>query len=305
VSLSEATARLHEELACGVRAGEPMSKHTTFRAGGPAALFVTLDTTHDVHRATDILTEEEVPYTVVGKGSNLLVSDAGYEGAVLALGREFKHRRITGEILEAGAACLLGVLVQEAFRSGLSGLQWGVGIPGTFGGALAMNAGTHEGSVGDGVDSVTVFVPGEGMRLIKGSDVTWGYRESGLPARGIILEGSLRIVQEEPARVRAEMERCLQRRKATQPLGLASAGSVFRNPEGDSAGRLIESAGCKGMRLGGARVSAVHANFIVNEGGATATDVARLVRKVQMTVRDRHGVQLRPEIRFLGSFEEA
>jgi UDP-N-acetylmuramate dehydrogenase len=197
------------------------------------------------------------------------------------------------------------VLVQDAFRHGLVGLAWAVGIPGTVGGALAMNAGTRAGCVGDTVDSVTMFVPEEGLALIRGRDVQWGYRSSGLAGRGIILETALSVTEGDPVRVRAEMERCLKERKASQPLGSPSAGSVFVNPEGDSAGRLIESAGLKGMRLGGAQVSGVHANFIVNVGGATASDIVGLVRKVQMAVKDTHGVDLRPEIRFLGRFEEA
>jgi UDP-N-acetylmuramate dehydrogenase len=179
-----------------------------------------------------------------------------------------------------------------------------VGIPGTLGGALAMNAGTRDGSISETVDSVTLLIPGEGLTLVRGRDVGWAYRTSGLAGRGIILEAALRVGEGDSVRIRAEMERYLKQRKATQPLGMPSAGSVFVNPEGDSAGRLIETAGCKGMRLGGAQVSTVHANFIVNTGGATARDIIGLLRKVQMTVRDTHGVELRPEIRFLGRFDE-
>jgi UDP-N-acetylmuramate dehydrogenase len=168
-----------------------------------------------------------------------------------------------------------------------------------------MNAGTRVGSVGETVDSVTLFVPGEGLSLVRGRDVKWGYRSSGLAGRGIIVEAVLSVAEGDPARVRAEMERYLRQRKTSQPLGASSAGSVFVNPEGDSAGRLIESAGLKGIRLGGAQVSTVHANFIVNAGGASAADIVGLVRKIQMAVKDTHGVDLRPEIRFLGRFEEA
>ncbi len=300
-----ALERLRAALTGDVRAAEPMARHTTFRVGGPAAIFAQLDTLSDVKTAVDVLSEEDVPWTVVGKGSNLLVSDSGYDGAVLVLGREFKRHAYEDGRLNVGAATVLGVLVQDAFREGLVGLAWAVGIPGTVGGALAMNAGTRAGSVGETVDTVTLYVPGQGLTLVKGRETAWGYRSSGLVGRGIILEAALTVTQGEPARVRAEMERYLKERKASQPLGASSAGSVFVNPEGLSAGRLIESAGLKGMRLGGAQVSSVHANFIVNAGGATAGDIVRLVRKVQMTVKDIHGVDLRPEIRFLGRFEEA
>jgi UDP-N-acetylmuramate dehydrogenase len=301
----EAFARLRSALSGDVRASEPMARHTTARVGGPAAVFAQLDTVSDVKSAIDVLAQEGVPWTVVGKGSNLLVSDAGYEGAVLVLGREFKKHEYEDGRLKVGAGTVLGVLVQDAFRHGLVGLAWAVGIPGTVGGALAMNAGTRAGCVGDTVESATVYVPSEGLTLARGRDIAWGYRSSGLAGRGIILETVLTVTEGDPVRVRAEMERYLKERKASQPLGAASAGSVFVNPEGDSAGRLIESAGLKGMRLGGAQVSGVHANFIVNAGGASAADIVGLVRKVQMAVKDTHGVDLRPEIRFLGRFEEA
>jgi UDP-N-acetylmuramate dehydrogenase len=305
MSTSEALSRLRAEVSGEVRAREPMARHTTYRVGGPAAIFCVLDTVHDVVSALRVLEEEEVDWAVVGKGSNLLVADAGYDGAVLVLGREFKRHVIEGEMLRTGSAAVLAHLVQDAFGLGLSGLEWGVGIPGTLGGALAMNAGTPEGWIGQIVDTVTLFVPGLGLTLVHGRDVVWDYRRSGLAGRGIILEATLRVTEGEPERIRAEMERNLGKRKATQPMQLPCAGSVFINPPGDSAGRLIEECGLKGLRLGGACVSSVHANFIVNEGGATAADVVGLIRKVRMTVKDGCGVDLRPEIRFLGSFEEA
>lgn len=305
MSIHGALERLRAELGGEVRAAEPMGKHTTFRVGGPAAMLCVLETVHDVATAMRVLEEEEVEWAVVGKGSNLLVSDAGYEGAVLVLGREFKRHVVEGEILRAGAASVLAHLVQEGFNRGLSGLEWAVGIPGTLGGALAMNAGTPEGWIGQVVDTATLFIPGLGLTLVHGRDVVWDYRRSGLAGRGIILESTMRVCEGEPVRIRAEMERNLKKRKASQPMGIPCAGSVFVNPPGDSAGRLIEAAGLKGMRLGGACVSTVHANFIVNEGGAAATDVVGLIRKVRMTVKDVCGVDLRPEIRFLGTFEEA
>ena len=303
MSVAQAHARLAGSLAGEVRSAEPMSRHTTYRIGGPAALWVVADTLADLSLATEVLTDEGVDYTVVGKGSNLLVSDSGYDGAVLVLGADFKHHAIIDGTLRAGAGTILAFLVQAAFHEGLAGMAWGVGIPGTLGGALAMNAGTHSGWIGQIVESVTLFVPGQGLSLVKGGDVAWGYRSSGLARRGIIVEGVLRVTEGDPVRIRAEMERNLKDRKASQPLGAPSAGSVFVNPQGDSAGRLIEASGCKGLRMGAAAVSTIHANFIVNEGGATAADVAGLIRKIQMTVRDTHGVELRPEIRFLGTFQ--
>ncbi len=305
MSVLDARQRLVSSITGEVRPSEPMARHTTYRIGGPAALFIVLETLHDLTTALPILEEEGVPWTVVGKGSDFLVADEGYDGAVLVLGREFKRHVVEDGFLRAGAALVLAHLVQDAFSRGFSGLEWAVGIPGTLGGALAMNAGTREGCIGQVVDTVTMYVPGQGLTLVHGRDVAWDYRRSGLAGRGIILEAALNVSEGEPVRIRAQMERSLKDRKTTQPIGQPSAGSVFVNPPGDSAGRLIEAAGLKGTRMGGARVSPVHANFIVNEGGATARDVVGLIRIVKDAVRDRSGVELQPEIRFLGHFEEA
>lgn len=303
--IAATAASLRTALAGEVRVSEPMARHTTYRIGGPAALFCELAELHDAAAALRILTDDGIPWVIVGKGSNLLVDDAGYDGAVLVLGREFKRHVIEGDRIKAGAGAVLGHLVQDAFSQGVSGLSWAVGIPGTLGGALAMNAGTHEGWIGQIVDSVTLLTPEGGLELVHGRDVVWGYRRSDLGTRGIILEANLVVAAADKARIRAEMERMLKLRKGSQPLGQPSAGSVFVNPSGDSAGRLIEAAGLKGRRVGGARVSPVHANFIVNEGGATARDVVSLIREIQTSVKEVHGVDLQPEIRFLGTFEEA
>lgn len=304
MGVSRARQRLAARISGEVRADEPMSRHTTYRIGGPADLFVVVETLADITRTTEVLAEEEVPYAILGKGSNLLVADAGYRGAIVVLGREFRRHDIDGEHLKAGAGVVLASLVQEAFRKGLAGMAFAVGIPGTFGGALAMNAGARGDWIGSLVESVTLYVPGTGLQRVHGTEVGWGYRRSGLARHGIILEGVLKASEGDPDAIRREMERNFKARKESQPLSQPSAGSVFKNPEGDSAGRLIEAAGLKGLRLGDARVSRRHANFIVNEGGATAADVVGLIRKVQMTVRDVHGIELRPEIRFLGRFEE-
>jgi UDP-N-acetylmuramate dehydrogenase len=248
--------------------------------------------------------EEEVEHTVLGKGTNLLVADRGYEGAVLVLGREFRRHSIEDDFVKCGAGVTLATLVQDAFSKGKAGMEFAVGIPGTVGGALAMNAGAGGDWISSATESVTLYSPGEGLVRVPGASVRWGYRTSGLSGRGIIVESVLQVREGDPRAIRAEMERNFRRRKETQPLNKPSAGSVFVNPEGDAAGRLIEGAGLKGMRFGGARVSPVHANFIVNEGQASAADVLGLIRKIQMAVKDTYGIELRPEIRFLGSFEQ-
>lgn len=296
-------ARLKAQVEGHVKRNEPLARHTSFRIGGPAAIFVECDSLSDLHAATDVLEDQHLPWTVLGKGSNLLVSDRGYDGAILVLGRSFRSHSIDENLVTAGGGVLLARLVQAAFSVGLSGLEFAVGIPGTVGGALGMNAGSRDVWIDGITDSVTVFRPGVGLERLRGTDIAWGYRRSDLPARGVIVETTLRLAEGDRDRIRLAMEASLGRRKRSQPLSLPSAGSVFVNPPNDSAGRLIESVGLKGERFGGAAFSDVHANFIVNTGGATASDVVALMMMAQERVADAHGVELTPEVRFLGSFD--
>lgn len=302
VPLSEAAERLESALSGSVLRDEPMARHTSYRVGGPAALFVTCDTLGDVSTCATVLAEEGVEWTVLGKGTNVLVSDEGYPGAIVVLGREFRSSRFEGERLEAGAGCLLARLVQDAYAKGLAGLECAVGIPGTLGGALVMNAGSRDDWIGESVESVTVVSPDKGLLRLRGSDIDWRYRRTDLPDHGVVVEAQLRVFPDDVVDLKRRMESAFRRRKATQPMGKPSAGSVFVNPADDSAGRLIESVGLKGRRLGGAAVSDVHANFIVNQGGATARDILLLMHLIRDTVRDTHGVELTAEVRFLGSF---
>lgn len=306
MSVIAAWARLSTAKLEGVaRRNELMARHTTFRIGGPAAIFVECASVSDLSFVLRVLNEEGTPWTVLGKGSNVLASDDGYDGAVVVLGRDFKRYTLDGEHLLAGAGVVLGAVVQESFKQGMTGLEFAVGIPGTVGGALVMNAGSRDEWVGEIVESVTVFSPTEGLISLRGPEVRWGYRRTDLKDRGVVVEASMRLERGDVTDIRRRMEASLRRRRRTQPLGTPNAGSVFVNPEGDSAGRLIEAAGLKGATEGGAQVSEVHANFIVNTGGATATDVLRLVRRVRDTVKEEHGIELRPEIRFLGPFDSA
>lgn len=293
--------QLRSSLQGIVKRDEPLARHTTYRIGGPASLYVECDTIADLGNAVSIFEAEGIEWTTLGKGSNVLASDDGYHGAVLVLGRDFRKHSIGEDHLLAGAGAVLATLVQAAFREGLSGLEFAVGIPGTLGGALAMNAGSRDDWIGEVVESVTLYEPGRGLVALRGSEVPWSYRRSGLADRGVIVEAVLRLVPGDAERIRRVMEGSLVRRKASQPLGLPNAGSVFVNPPGESAGRLIEACGLKGARVGGAQISEVHANFIVNTGSATASDVIELIRLVRDSVEETHGIELRPEVKFLGS----
>ena len=301
MSVQAAYQKLQAGLKGTVLLNERMLRHTSYRIGGPAALFVTCDTYADLRVANDVLRAEGVPWVIMGRGSNVLVSDEGYGGAVITLGKEFRRFVFDDDCrLHVGAGAVLQRVVTEAFDKGLSGLEFAVGIPGTVGGAVSMNAGTAEQWIGSIVDEVVTYRPGEGLVRYDGRDIAWGYRTNDIPPREIILEATLALRPGDEAQVKKAMESMLARRKAAQPLDMLSCGSVFRNPPEGKAAKYIEACGLRGYSVGKAQVSTRHANFIVNLGGASATDVTRVIVHVLNHVRERHGVELRPEVRFLG-----
>ncbi|MCI8340244.1 MAG: UDP-N-acetylmuramate dehydrogenase [Eggerthellaceae bacterium] len=285
-----------------VRPNEPMARHTTYRIGGPARFFVNVHSLGALGQLVGVCQAEGVPWVVVGRGSNLLVADEGFPGVVITLGRDFRNLRMDAQAARcvAGAGALLATVVQEAFRAACSGLEFAVGTPGTIGGALRMNAGTRDEGIGARVASVAVLEPSGAMVRKAGSDIEWGYRTTSFAPDETILECELALEPGDALAMQRAMESKMTRRKSTQPLGKPSCGSVFRNPEGASVGALIDGLGLKGASVGGARVSDVHANFIVNEGGATAADVRALIDLVRGKVSKAHGIELVPEVRFLG-----
>lgn len=285
-----------------VLVSEPMGKHTTYRIGGPASFYVRVDSLGCLSQLVEACRRQGMPYFVAGRGSNLLVSDDGYEGVVITLGRDFRNHEVREESpsIVAGAGVLLSAVVQEALRNSLAGMEFAVGTPGSLGGALRMNAGSADDWIGSRVRSVTSLTP-EG-KLVKrmGAEVSWGYRSTSFPAGEAILECELALKDGDPFFIQGKMEGNLARRKKSQPLGLPSCGSVFRNPEGGSAARLIDEAGLKGTQVGGAQISTKHANFIVNTGGAKARDVVALIDLARTKVGEDYGIELTPEVKFLG-----
>ena len=275
---------------------EPLARHGYWRVGGPLERLVLVESPADLRDLGPV-------DHVLGNGSNLLVPDAGLRGTTVKLAGTFRELRVAalpdGSVrLHVGAGLLNAVLLQRLEKLGLGGLGCLAGVPGTLGGAVAMNAGTALGEVAD----VLVAVAGaDGTRLPREA-LRMRYREGGLPPGFFVVEVELRVTSEGVAAERARITEHLARRKATQPLGMPSCGSVFRNPPGDHAGRLIESAGLKGWRRGGAEISALHANFIVNHGDATAHDVMVCVRTAWEAVRARAGVELVPEVHVLGEW---
>lgn len=281
--------------------GERLSRRTTYRIGGPCELLVTCHSYQALSKTVDVLASEGVEWVVMGKGSNILVADKGFDGCVITLGRDF--RRIAegdGQLLTCGSAVILSTLVSEAMKRSLSGLEFCVGIPGTVGGAIAMDAGSRRDWIGQLVEDVVVFRPGEGMHRYAGSDVDWQYRSTSIPTSEIVLEATLRLERGDRDEIAREMERRLATRRATQPMGKPTCGSVYRNPPDGSVGKMLEDCGLKGFSVGGAQVSGTHANFIVNNGTATASDVVAVMKVMYDKVKEIYGVDLQPEVKFLG-----
>ncbi len=281
---------------------ELLAKHTSYRLGGPARFYVEASSVGALRQLVDTCAEHGTPWTVMGRGSNLLVADEGFPGVVVTLGRDFRTFRFDEESsrFSVGAGVLLSSVVHDAFRRCLEGLEFAVDIPGTVGGALRMNAGTRETGIGDRVASATVLRAGTGLVRLEADDLAWGYRRSPFLPDDVIVECELSVASGNPFYIRSKMEAAHARRRKTQPQSKATCGSVFRNPEGGSAGQLIEELGLKGSRIGGASVSDVHANFIENDGTASAQDVSDLIEMIQEKVEQAHGIKLQPEVRFLG-----
>ncbi len=283
---------------------EPMSKHTTFRIGGPADLFLTPERIEEVAAICSLLRREEIPYIVLGNGSNVLVGDKGIRGVVIQLGNRFAKCEADGNSLKAYAGIKLSRLAGVAWEHGLTGLEFAAGIPGTFGGALFMNAGAYDGEMSHVVKEVA-YLDAEGIvQTVSKEACEFGYRTSIFSRNPdlIVLGGTVTLETGNREEIRAKMDDLADRRVSKQPLHLPSAGSTFKRPAGHFAGKLIQDAGLMGFRVGGASVSEKHAGFVVNDGGATARDVRMLMEEVQNRVYQAYGVMLEPEVRFLGEF---
>ena len=289
------------ELGCRIQEGEPLAPRTTFRIGGPADRLYTLENLGQLKGLLQALEQGNIPRMVLGKGSNLLVSDKGYRGAVLALAGEFqKVELLPGGRVLAGAGAPLASVCAFARDRGLSGLEFAWGIPGSIGGAAYMDAGAYGGEMKDVVVKVRHLTSDGREGEAQGEDLAFGYRKSRYVGSGeIITQVEFQLEPGEPAAIAGKMEELMGRRKDKQPYDMPSAGSVFKRPEGHFAGTLIEQAGLKGRSVGGAQVSPKH-GFIVNTGGATCQDVLDLIALIQKTVQEKFGVALEPEVRVTG-----
>lgn len=282
---------------------EPMCKHITFRVGGPAKCLVRISNPEQLRRLVPYFREVEIPYFILGNGSNLLVSDKGYEGVILQLGGNMNRIIVEGNTVRAGAGALMSQIARAALEHGLTGFEFASGIPGTVGGGVVMNAGAYDGEMKQVVTKVTVMNEAGEILELSNQDMEFAYRTSIIKNRPfVVLEVEIELCQGNPEEIRAKMDELARRRREKQPLEFPSAGSTFKRPEGYFAGKLIMDAGLRGYSIGGARVSDKHCGFVINAGNATAADVAEVIQEVQERVKDKFGVTLEKEVIFLGEF---
>lgn len=296
------------EAACGGRLSRDrrLAPLTSFRIGGPADLYLEPEGDRDLEAVSRVVRETGVPIAMLGKGSNVLVADAGFRGLVVRLGAAFRWVKAEGDRLSAGAAMPLPTLAGSALRASLTGLEFGVAIPASLGGAVRMNAGAHGQEIADVVRWIDVFRLDRADReTIVAEEAGFGYRRSELPESAAIVGATFQLTAGESSAIRSQMDEARAWRRATQPLAEPNCGSVFKNPSNDHAARLVESSGAKGLRVGGATVSSKHANFIVAAEGTRAADVVALIQQVQELVKLRTGIELERELHLIGSFERA
>lgn len=295
---SEIIFNLAEILGCEARQNEPMSKHTSFKIGGNADAYIKVNNLSKLSTILKECQDSNVDYMILGNGSNLLVSDEGIKGAVIRLDGDFRKITLVDDTtIFCGAGATLAYLCKFAFNCGLSGLEFAWGIPGTVGGAVFMNAGAYDGEMKDVVHSVSHISPCGEIGRIEKDDLKFGYRTSVYRNNNMIITGvTLKLKKGNPDEIRAKMDDYMSRRSTKQPLEYPSAGSVFKRPEGNFAGALIEQCGLKGKLCGGAQVSEKHAGFIINKSNATAKDVRDLISQIQKTVSDKTGYNLECEL---------
>lgn len=286
-----------------IRQNEPMKNHTTFRVGGPADIFLT-PSAEELPAVLSVCREEQVPVTVIGNGSNLLVGDKGIRGVVICIGSGMRGIRVDGEKIFLEAGVTLAAAAQQAAKAGLTGLEFASGIPGTFGGAVVMNAGAYGGEMKDVIVSVRVVSEDGEILTLSKEELDLSYRHSVIPERGyLVIDGELLLTREkDPDQITERMEELKKKRIEKQPLEYPSAGSTFKRPEGYFAGKLIMDAGLRGFSVGGAAVSEKHCGFVINKGNATAADICALMDEVTRIVKEKYAVTLEPEVKKVGEF---
>lgn len=286
-----------------VLVNEPMASHTTFRIGGPADYFVMPEGIEELAGVLNLCKEENLPYFILGNGSNLLVGDKGFRGVVIQLYKNFDGIQIEGTTVTAKAGAMLIRVAKEAGKAGLTGLEFASGIPGTIGGAMVMNAGAYGGEMKDVVTAVTVLTKDGEIKTLTGEEMNFRYRGSVVEDEGyIVLEAVMKLKEGNLEEIQTRIDELSVQRKTKQPIEFPSAGSTFKRPEGYFAGKLIQDSGLRGYKVGGAQVSEKHCGFVINAGGATAADVIQLIQEVSEKVNAQFGVTLEPEVKRIGEF---
>lgn len=279
---------------------EPMKRHTTFRIGGPCDIFIKPRSIEEIRQIIEVVKENKVPYYVVGNGSNLLVSDDGYRGVIINLFNNFSDITVEGNTITASAGALLGKIGYTALKNSLTGFEFATGIPGTLGGAVVMNAGAYGGEMKDVLSEVTVLTKEGELLTLKADELELGYRTSIIAKKDyIVLEGKIQLKPGEPDKIKAVIDDLAFRRRDKQPLEYPSAGSTFKRPKDNFAGKLIMDAGLRGYTSGGAMVSDKHCGFVINKGDATCEDVIKLTDHVKEEVKNQFGIELELEVKKL------
>ena len=282
---------------------EPMSRHTTFRIGGPADCFVTVSCAEEIREIIGICRRNSVPYYIMGNGSDLLVGDKGYRGVIIQIFKRMNGIRAEGERIYVQAGALLSRTAAAAYEASLAGMEFASGIPGTMGGALRMNAGAYGGEMKQIVESADILTAEGEIKTLTVEELGLGYRTSVISRNDYVaLRVVLKLRRSSRKEIRARMDELKEKRVAKQPLEYGSAGSTFKRPEGYFAGKLIEDAGLRGYRVGDAQVSEKHCGFVINRGSATAAEVAQLMEDVADRVEQKFGVRLQPEVKKIGEF---
>lgn len=297
----ESTVNGLREICPSLLVNAPMKERTTFRIGGPAQYLALPSSAEQISRLLLFARNAGLPVTLLGNCSNVLVRDGGIDGLVLQLGSNFSKASVTGNEVEAEAGILMSTLAQVCTRAGLAGFEFASGIPGSLGGGVYMNAGAYNGEIGSIVKSVTVINERLELVTLSREEMGFAYRHTALSGRDVaVVSAVLSLSPDNPQDIAARVADFTRRRRERQPLNYPSAGSVFKRPEGAFAAALIDTAGLKGVSVGGAQVSCKHAGFFVNTGGATAADVLALIKLVQNTVYEKSGFRLEPEIKIIG-----
>ncbi len=296
-------SEVREQMGERIKIDEPMKLHTTFQVGGPADYFVSPHSEEEIRILLKNAKDYEIPVFIVGNGSNLLVSDKGYRGMIVQIGKEYSDVTVEGEIVSAKAGASLAKIARTAYENGLGGFEFAAGIPGTLGGAVSMNAGAYGGEIKDVIIDARVLTKEGEILTIQADELELAYRSSIITKKDYIVLGArFSFEQKDRQEIKARMDELAFARKSKQPLEFPSAGSTFKRPEGYFAGKLIMDAGLRGFQVGGARVSDKHCGFVINAGNATAADIYSLILQVQEKVQRKFNVTLQPEVKMLGEF---